>query len=113
MTINEPCHEKNCFCNMRTTKAHPYSLISTIVVHCLYNIISLVSVSKISSPHLASVAAQAGLSLTWLKTTKTGFLMTRLKWFVIDRNFEGINKSLKNVLNYSLCSPTLYIHDVC
>ena len=49
------------------------SLISTFVVHCLDSIISLVSISIISSLQLASVAAQAGLSLTWLKTPKTGF----------------------------------------
>ena len=40
--------------------AHSRSLISTIVVCCLDGIISLVS---ISSHYLASVAAQAGLSL--------------------------------------------------
>ena len=46
--------------------------------HCLDSIISLVSISEISSLQLASVAAQAGLSLTWWKTPKTGFLVTRL-----------------------------------
>ena len=35
--------------------------------HCQDSIIPLVSISKISSLYLASVAAQAGLSLTWLK----------------------------------------------
>ena len=57
--------------------AHLCSL-STFVVHCLDSIIPLVSTAKISSLYLASVAAQAGLSLTWLETLKTGFLMT---WF--------------------------------
>ena len=61
--------------------AHPSSLISTFVVRCLDSIISLVSISKIASFCLASVAAQAGLSLTWSKTPKTSFLVTRL--FVI------------------------------
>ena len=59
--------------------AHPRSLISTFVVHCLDSIISLVSISEISSLQLTSVAAQAGLSLTWSKTLKTGFLVIRLK----------------------------------
>ena len=45
---------------------------------CLNSIIPLVSISKISSIYLASVAEQAGLSLTWSKTPKTGFLMTKL-----------------------------------
>ena len=39
--------------------AHPCSLISAFVVHCLDSIIPLVSISEISSLYLASVAAQA------------------------------------------------------
>ena len=58
--------------------AHPRSLINTFVVRCLDSIISLVSFSEISSLQLASVAAQACLSLTRLKPLKTGFLVTRL-----------------------------------
>ena len=60
--------------------AHPHSLISTFVVHCLDIIVPLVSISKISSLCLASVAVEAGLCLTLLKTPKIGFLVTRLKW---------------------------------
>ena len=41
--------------------AHPSSLISTFVLHCLGGIIHLGSISEISSLHLAFVAAQAGL----------------------------------------------------
>ena len=47
------------------------SLISAFVVRCLYRIIPLVSIFKISSLYLASVAMQAGLSLPWLQTPKT------------------------------------------
>ena len=54
------------------------SLISAFVVHCLDSIIPLVSISEISSLNLPSVAAQAGLSINWLQTPKTGFLLTRL-----------------------------------
>ena len=61
--------------------AHLRSLISAFVVRCLDSIISLASVTKISSLMLASVADQAGLSLTWSETPKTGFLVTRLKLF--------------------------------
>ena len=39
-----------------------------LFVRCIDNIISLVSISEISSFSLASVAEQAGLSLTWSKT---------------------------------------------
>ena len=47
---------------------------------CLDSIIPLVSISKISSLYLASVAAQAGLSLPWSQTPKTDFLVTWLNF---------------------------------
>ena len=53
--------------------AHPCSLISTFVVHCLDSVTSLVSVTKISSLILASVAEQASLSLTWSETPEDTF----------------------------------------
>ena len=56
--------------------AHSCSLISTFVVHCLDSLISLVSISEISSFYLACVPQQAGLSLTWWQTPKTGFVVT-------------------------------------
>ena len=57
---------------------HPRSLISAIIVHCVDSITPLVFISEISSLYLASVAAQADLSLSWSQTRKTGFLVTRL-----------------------------------
>ena len=74
-----PHHEKTCLCNMRTTKAHPRSLISAFVVRCLDSIIPLVSISTISSLYQAFVAVQVGLSLPWSQILKTGFLVTRIK----------------------------------
>ena len=69
---------------MRTAKVQislqMRSLISTFFVRYLDSIIPLVSISKISSFYLASVAVQAGLSLIWLQTPKTGFLVTRLNY---------------------------------
>ena len=44
--------------------AHPHSLISAFVVHCLDSIVSPDSIAEISRLWLAPVAAQAGLSLT-------------------------------------------------
>ena len=61
--------------------AHLRSLISTFAVRCLDSIIPLVSISEISSRYLASVAEQAGLSLTWSEIPKTDFLATRLNKF--------------------------------
>ena len=53
--------------------AHSRSLISAFVVRCLDSLIPLVSISKISSLYLASVAAQAGLSLTLSQTPEDRF----------------------------------------
>ena len=58
--------------------AHPRSLISTFVVRCLDSIIPLVSIYEITSLYIGSVAAQAGLSLTWSETPKSGFFVTSL-----------------------------------
>ena len=88
--------------------AHLCSLISTFVVHCLDSIIPLVSISKILSLYLASVAVQAGLSLTWLHILKTSFFMTRLNY----SNFDWQN--CKTMTFYSKCfwqsrfQPSLY-----
>ena len=53
--------------------AQPRSLISAFVIRCLDSVMSLVSVTKISSLMLASVAEQAGLSLTWSETPEDMF----------------------------------------
>ena len=82
--------------------AHLRSLISTFVVHCLDSIMSLVSMLAISGLQLASLAEQTGLSLTWSKTPKTGFLLTRLIYrctvFVSDMfqvyHLYGTNSSI-------------------
>ena len=60
---NEPGHEKTCIMSYANNKgadqpAHPRSLISAFVVRCLDSVMSLVSVTKISSLLLASVAEQ-------------------------------------------------------
>ena len=47
-------------------------------VRCLDSIVPLLAIAEISSLELASVAAQAGLSLIWSQYPKTGFLVTRL-----------------------------------
>ena len=64
------CHANNKGADQ---PAHPRSLISAFVVRCLGSVISLVSVTKISSLMLASVAEQAGLSLTRSETPKDTF----------------------------------------
>ena len=65
-------------CEQQRRRSACANLISTFVISCLDSIIPLVSISKISSLYLASVAAQAGLGLPWSQTPKTDFLVTRL-----------------------------------
>ena len=74
----EPGHEKMCLMSYANNKgadqpAHPRSLISAFVVRCLDSIMSLVGVTKNISLILASVAAQASLSLTWSETPEGTF----------------------------------------
>ena len=78
----EPGHEKTCLMSYANNKgadkpAHPRSLISAFVVYCLDSVMCLVSVTKISSRMLASVAEQANLSLTWSETTEDTFSRDR------------------------------------
>ena len=76
--IFEPGHEKTCLMSYANNKgadqpAHPRSLISPFVVHCLDSVMSLVSVTKISSLMLTSTAEQASLSLTGSETPEDMF----------------------------------------
>ena len=72
--------------------AHPRSLISAFVVRCLDSIIPLLAIAEISSLLLVSVAEQAGLSLTWSQSPKTGFLVTRLIW-ERKKNHDGMKET--------------------
>ena len=74
----EPSHEKMCLVSYANNKgadqpAHPRSLISAFFVCCLDSIISLDSIAEISRLYLVSVAAQAGMCLTWSETPKDTF----------------------------------------
>ena len=78
MNVYEPSHEKTCLMSYANNKgadqpAHPRSLISAFIVRCLDSVMSLVSVIYISNLMLASVAEQAGLSLTWSETPEDTF----------------------------------------
>ena len=63
-----------------------HSLISAFVVRCLDTLIPLLAIAEFSRPQLVSSAEQDDLSLTWLKTQKTGFLVTGLMFFVSERH---------------------------
>ena len=73
---------KDVLCHMRTTKMHLRSLISAFIVHCLDSVMSLVSATKISNLMLASIAEQAGLSLTWSETPEDTFSHDRTRMFL-------------------------------
>ena len=65
-------HEQTCLMPYVNNKgadqpAHPCSLISAFVLHCLDSIMYILAISTISSLYRASVAEQTGWSLmTWL-----------------------------------------------
>ena len=65
--------------------AHPHSLISTFVVHCLDSIISPVSVSEISSLYLATVAAQASFECYLVTNAEDRFSRDEAQ-IVTDKN---------------------------
>ena len=69
-TLIGPRCEKTCLMSYASNKgadqpAHPRSLISAFIVCCLDSTIPILAKSKVSRRLLASVAEQAGLSLTW------------------------------------------------
>ena len=101
---------------MWTTKAQ----ISTIVVRCLDSIIPPVSISRISSLCLASVAVQAGLSLPWSQTLKTGFLVTRLIYTVKiwtisnnQKNYQNDEDRMANSVDPDQTSPSSAVWSTC
>ena len=57
--------------------AHPRSLVSTFVIHFLKITIARLSMGKISSFLLVSVAEETGFSLPLLETPKKRFLASR------------------------------------
>ena len=98
----EPGHEKTCLMSYANNKgtdqpAHPRSLISTFVVHCLDSIISLDSIAEISRLQLVSMAAQAGLCLDWSETPEDTFcyVVAQLYWFMmIAFLFEPVHEKM-------------------
>ena len=92
-SIYDPGHEKTCLMSYKDNKgadqpAHPRNLISAFVVRCLDSVMSLVSVTKISSLMLASVAVQASLSLTWSETPEFRFSKSEFNIFTSLTNSQ-------------------------
>ena len=74
-----PGHAKTCLMSYANNKgavqpAHPCSLISTFVIHCLDSMICMLALLKVSRFYLASVAEQAGLNLTCSEIPEDTFL---------------------------------------
>ena len=89
--------------------AHPRSLISAFVVRCLDSVMSLVSVTKLSSLVLASVAEQAGLSLTWSETPEDTFSHDEAQ--IYFPNILLPTPSLRKGRRLTLASPLRIIAD--
>ena len=70
--------------------AHSRSLISAFVVSFLNSIIPLLAIDEISRPKLLSSAEQAGLSLNWSQTPKTGFLPTWLSYYTCNNTVMAL-----------------------
>ena len=59
--------------------------------------IPLLPISEISSLYPSSVTAQLGLCRTWSETPKTGFLTTRLIWYVYFPHCAQSKKKTRTV----------------
>ena len=68
--------------------AHSRNLISAFVVRCLDSVMSLLSVTKISSLMVASVAEQASLSMTWSETPEDTFSHDEAQLFAFVYSFR-------------------------
>ena len=92
---------KRVLCHMRTTKAQITCASAQsdqrLFVRCLDSVMSLVSVTKISNFMLASVAEQAGLSLTWSETPEDTFSHDEAQLMKMNRTVTyNIQQNLQN-----------------
>ena len=73
--INELAHKKTCLMSYANNKGadQPAQSDQRFVVRSLDSVMSLVSVTKIPSRMLASVAEQSSLSLAWSETPEDTF----------------------------------------
>ena len=83
--------------------AHLRSLISAFVVRCLDSVMSLVSVTKISSLKLASVAGQASLSLTWSETPEDTFSHDEAQMLTSCKKFRICTVSINDPRHEKMC----------
>ena len=98
----EPGHDKTCLMSYANNKgadqpAHPRSLISAFVVRCLDNVMSLVSVTKISSLMLTPVAEQASWSLTWSETPEDTFSHDEAQALFVEKSKMEIRDEPVNI----------------
>ena len=83
--------------------AHLRSLISAFIVRCLDSIIHILAKSKISQLWIVSLAEQAGFSLTWSQTPKTGFLVNWLKCIGTEKQIKcEFDDNLGKIFHISL-----------
>ena len=87
--------------------ARPRSLISAFVVRFIDSPMSLVSVTKVASLMLASVAEQASLSLTWSETPVDTFSHDEAQ--IICYNY---NRMLNGSGVIIKCKMLLFVYNV-
>ena len=104
--------------------AHPGCLIRAFTVRYLDSVILLLAVPQISRLYLASVAEQAGLSLTWSCNSKDRFSQYRLFFVHVCSNINHYNDDsiisvkilknghLKNCCNYSKIRTVSFYYKV-
>ena len=101
--LNEPRHEKTCFCHMRTTKMQIRLRGFVFIIRCLDSILLPFYIPEISSLLLVAVAAQAGFSLTWSQIPKTGFLVTRLN-LIANKRIHSVRIVCVCVFRFNVAS---------
>ena len=93
LILLEPGHEKTCLMSYANNKgadqpAHPRSLISTFVVRYLDSVMFQVSVTKISSLMLASIAEQASFDLVGNSQRRGSLIITKGSWeYLLPNHF--------------------------
>ena len=102
--------------HMWTTKvtnqpAHPHSLISTFVVHCLDSKIRILALPKVSRFWLVSVAEQASLNFTWSKISEDTFSI-----FAWCGSIEGQSQNFREVFEdlsfHRICPSTKFTWEI-
>ena len=107
INTNEPRHEKTCFL--------PYANNKDADRRLCYSLPRLYT--RFYIRNVKPMAVQAGLSLTWSQTPKTGFLVTRLKYLhspnaeiiPLKKNMMPLRRYISDHLSRLMAKPTKWL----